>query len=178
MTQLRATKADIEAILQARKQAAIEQANQVAIPALPQKKIPTPETAAVIAQSITQPASLPSVQAAPSTVVSDKDVERFLEDHLPMLIKAAQDLVTPPFNLMEVVQLGTAVSQAVAAGLPQIKGAEARALVVVLVRYLWRKHATPLLPASVKPFAGMLETLIVMGVEAAYQLVVKRKVQS
>ncbi len=175
MTQPRATKADIEAILQARREATIEQAIQVAIPALPQKKIPTPETVDVIAQSIKQPASLPSVQAVPANQVSDEDVARFLEHYSPMLIKSAQDIATPPFEWGEVVRLAEVVSQAVAAGLPQIKGAEARALVVVLVRYLWRKYATPLLPAYVKPFAGMLETLIIMGVEAAYQLVVKRK---
>lgn len=175
MTQPRATKADIEAILQARREAAIEQATQVAIPALPQKKIPTPETAAVVAQSITQPASLPSVQVVPASAANDQDIERFLEHYSPMLIKAAQDIATPPFEWGEVVELGKVVSQAVAAGLPQIKGAEARALVVVIVRYLWRKHATPLLPAYVKPFAGMLETLIIMGVEAAYQLVVKQQ---
>lgn len=134
----RATKADIEAILEARRQATIQQVTQVAVPALPPKKKPDP---VVTAQNITQPAAVPSVQVAPPTVVSDKDVERFLEDHLPMLIKAAQDLVTPPFNLMEVVQLGTAFRQAVAARLPQVKGAEARALVVVIVRYLWRKYA-------------------------------------
>lgn len=175
MTQLRAAKADIDAILQARRQATIEQAIQVAIPALPPRKIPMPETPVVTAQSITQPAAVPSVQVAPAAQVSDADVERFLEDHLPMLIKAAQDLVTPPFNFGELVQLSTAVSQAVAVGLPQIKGAEARALVVVIVRYLWRKYATPLLPAYAEPFAGLLETLIVTGIEAAYQLVVKRK---
>jgi hypothetical protein len=174
MTQ-HATKADIEAILEARRQAKVEQVTQVTVPALPPKRKPDP---VVTAQNITQPAAVPSVQVAPPTVVSDKDVERFLEDHLPMLIKAAQDLVMPPFNFSEVLQLGTAVSQAVAAGLPQIKGAEARALVVVIVRYLWRKYATPLLPPYVKPFAGMLETLIITGIEAAYQLVVKRKTQS
>lgn len=177
MTQ-RATKADIEAILQARRQATIEQAIQVVIPALPPRKIPTPETADMIAQSITQPASLPSVQVAPASQVNDQDIARFIEAYSPMLIKATQDLVTPPFEFGEVVQLAVVVSQAVAAGLPQIKGAEARALVVVIVRYLWRKYATPLLPAYVKPFAGMLETLIIMGVEAGYQLVVKRKGQS
>ncbi len=176
MTQ-HATKADIDAILKARREAAIEQATQIAVPALPQKKTPTPETAAVIAQSITQPASLPSVQVAPANPDNDQDITRFLEDHLPMLIKAAQDIATPPFHMGEVVQLATVVSQAVAAGLPQVKGAEARALVVVLVRYLWRKYATPLLPPYAKPFAGMLETLIVTGIEAAYQLYVKRKPQ-
>lgn len=167
-----ATRADIEAILEARKQASIEQVTPATIPALPPKKKPDP---VVTAQSITQPAAVPSVQVAPAAQVSDADVERFLEDHLPMLIKAAQDIATPPFEWGEVVELGKVVSQAVAAGLPQIKGAEARALVVVIVRYLWRKHATPLLPAYVKPFAGMLETLIIMGVEAAYQLVVKQQ---
>lgn len=177
MTQ-HATKADIQAILAARKQASIEQATQVSIPALPQKKIATPETASVVAQSITQPAAVPSVQAAPPAQVSDADVEQFLEDHLPVLIRAAEDVVRPPFSFAEVVHLGLVVSQAVSAGLPQIRGAEARALVVVIVRYLWRKYATPLLPAYARPFAGLLETLIITGIEAAYQMIVKRRNQS
>lgn len=174
MTQ-HATKADIEAILQARNQASIEQATPASIPALPQKKIPTPETVAVVVQSITQPASLPSVQVAPAAQANDQDIERFLEDHLPMLIKAAQDVVMPPFDFMEVVELGKVVSLAMAVGLPQVKGAEARGLVVVIVRYLWRKYATPLLPVYAKPFSGLLETLIIAGIEAAYQLYVKQQ---
>ena len=178
MTQQRATKADIEAILQARREATIEQAIQVAIPALPPRKIPSPETADVIAQSITQPASLPSVQVVPASAVNDQDIERFLENYSPLLIKATKDLVEPPFEWGEVVQLAVVVSQAVAAGLPQIKGSEARALVVVIVRFLWRRYATPLLPPYAKPFAGILETLIITGIEAAYQLVVKPKARS
>lgn len=175
MTQ-HATKADIEAILAARKQAAIEQATPASIPALPPQKATQP--APITAQSITQPAAVPSVQVAPPTQVSDQDVEQFLEDHLPVLIKAAEDVVRPPFSFAEVVHLGLVVSQAVSAGLPQIRGAEARALVVVIVRYLWRKYATPLLPTYARPFAGLLETLIITGIEAAYQMIVKRRNQS
>lgn len=46
---------------------------------------------------------------------------------------------------------------------------------MVLCRHLWRVYATPLLPGYARPFAGLLETLLIAGIEAAYQLVVKRK---
>lgn len=44
-----------------------------------------------------------------------------------------------------------------------------------IVRYMWRTYATPLLPPVARPFAGLLEALIVAGIEAAYQLALKRR---
>lgn len=60
-------------------------------------------------------------------------------------------------------------------GLPQVKGTEARVLVTVTSRYPWRTYAVPHLPDMAKPFAGLLETLLITGIEAAYQLAVKPK---
>ena len=164
------TTADIEAlvrdkraIIEARKTASIE-----SIPALPQRT-------AAAEKPLTQPAAIQTANLAPKPEVSDADVGAFLDGHLPGLIRATQELVTPPFAWTEVVTLGVAVSEAVRDGLPQIKGAEARALGVVTTRYLWRTYAVPLLPAAVKPFAGLLEQLLITGLEAAYQLVVKAK---
>lgn len=172
MTQKHDSRADVAAILAARRSAIVEVQRIPALP-VPSAKPATPPTQA---QSVplNQPAATPVVQAAPAPQVSDSDVEAFLTAHLPALIKAAQDLATPPFAFGEVVELGAVVSRAVADGLPQIKGLEARALVVVIVRYVWRTYATPLLPPMARPFAGLLETMIVTGIEAAYQLVVKR----
>ena len=167
-----ATKADIEAILKARREAAIE---VQAIPALPPARKAEP---AIAAQSlptvpITEPVAVPVVETAPEPEVPDAEVEDFLAKHLPALIQAARDLATPPFQFAEVVNLGAAVSAAVSEGLPQVRGKEARALVVVVSRHLWRTYATPLLPAPVRMFAPLLETLLIAGIEAAYQLVVK-----
>jgi hypothetical protein len=118
-------------------------------------------------------AELPVVPA-PQPKVDDEAVGAFLAAYLPALVQAARDLVTPPFRFNEVLDLGVAVSRAVAEGLPQMKGLEARTLVVVVVRYLWRVHATPLLPPLAKPFANMLEGIIIAGIEAGYKLLVKR----
>lgn len=167
-----ATRADIEAILAARKTASITVDN---IPARPQAAAPAAVPQQVSAESLSRPATLPAVVPAPAPQVADGDVEAFLASHLPGLIAATVALVTPPFAWAEVVQLGTAVSAAVSAGLPQVKGAEARVLVVVISRYLWRTYAVPALPGTVRPFAGLLETLLMAGIEAAYQLVVKPK---
>lgn len=177
MTQKHDSRADVAAILEARRRATVEVQS---IPALPvQAPKTTAAPAQVKAQSIpvTQPAALPTVQAAPTPQVDDGDVEAFLGAHLPALIQAAQDLARPPFDWAEVVRLGQVVSAAVAAGLPQLKGhdLEARTLVVVIVRYVWRTYATPLLPPAARPFAGLLESMIVAGIEAAYQLAVKRR---
>ncbi len=166
-----ATRADIEAILAARKTASITVDK---IPARPQSA-PAAAPQKVSAESLSRPATLPAVVAAPAPQVPDSDVEAFLSAHLPALITATRDLVTPPFAWGEVVTLGGAVSAAVSAGLPQIKGQEARALVVVVSRYLWRTYAAPVLPAAARPFAGLLENLLIAGIEAAYQLTVKRK---
>lgn len=166
MTQKHATREDIIQILKARREATIE---QVSIPALPQKQAPT-----ITAQSLNAPATVPVVQPAPTPTVPDSDVEGWLTEYLPPLIKAAEALARPPFEFGEVVNLGVAVSGAVKAGLPQIKGQEARALVVVVTRHLWRTYAQPLLPAHIRPFAGLLEGLIIAGIEAGYQLLVKR----
>jgi hypothetical protein len=173
-----ASRADIEAILAARKNGTIESTADVrSIPALPPQK-PTSTPASLQAQSVplTQPvAPAPAPVPAPTPKVSDTEVSAFLEKHLPALIKAGVDLATPPFVWGEVITLGQVVSDAVREGLPQVKGAEARALVVVIVRYVWRTYATPLLPVMARPFAGLLESLIIAGIEAAYQLAVKRK---
>ncbi len=179
MTEKHDSRADIAAILAARRSAIVEVQRIPALPVPGPKPTtqPAPQAAPVQAQSvpITQPAATPVVQAAPTPQVSDRDVEVFLGEHLPALIQAAKDLATPPFQFGEVVQLGTVVSKAVADGLPQVQGLEARTLVVVIVRYVWRTYATPLLPPTARPFAGLLETLIVAGIEAAYQLAVKRR---
>lgn len=68
------------------------------------------------------------------------------------------------------------VSAAVAAGLPQLKrhDLEARTLAVVIVRYVWRTYAMPLLPPIARQFGGLLESMIVAGIRAAYQLAVKQ----
>lgn len=168
--QKRTTTADIEAlirdkraIIEARKTASIE-----SIPALPQRT-------AAAEKPLTQPAAVQTANLAPKPEVSDAQVGTFLDGHLPGLIRSTRELVTPPFNFAEVINLGVAVSEAVRDGLPQVKGAEARALVVVTSRYLWRTYAVSQLPATVKPFAGLLEQLLITGLEAAYQLVVKRK---
>lgn len=183
-TQQQASAAAVKAILEARKSAAVEVQSIPALP--PRPTIPQPSTPSqpavkpaptptITAQSITQPVAVPSVQVAPPPQVSDGEVEAFLTAHLPGLTQAAIDLATPPFQISEVIRLGTAVSAAVAQGLPQVRGTEARVLVVVTSRYLWRTHATPRLPATVRPFAPLLETLLIAGIEAGYQIVVKRR---
>lgn len=166
-----ATCADIEAILEARRTATITVDK---IPVRPQAA-PAPAPQPITAESLARPATLPSTVQAPAPQVSDSDVADFLGAHLPGLIGATVALATPPFNFMEVVALGQAVSAAVAAGLPQVKGTEARVLVTVTSRYLWRTYAVPRLPDTVRPFAGLLETLLITGIEAAYQLAVKPK---
>lgn len=169
------TGTDVEAIVKARRYAAVEQSAPVSLPALPPVKPGGPHllSATVTVQSIIQPAGLPSVQVAPPPEVSDEDVTAFLESYLPMLIRAAQNAVMPPVGVTDGVQLSLAVAQAVAAGLPQMRGAEARALAVVVTRLLWRKYATPLLPGHLGPAAGHLESQVIAGIEVAYQLAVK-----
>ncbi|MBZ9713733.1 hypothetical protein [Deinococcus multiflagellatus] len=170
MTQKHATRADIEAILKARRDAAVE---VQAIPALPPQKASVKAQSEPAAPPLTQPAAVPSVTVAPTPTVSDADLETFLGKHLPALIAAGQELARPPFTWNEVITLGQGVSAAVAEGLPQVGGLEARVLVVVITRHVWRTYATPLLPAAVKPFTSLLETLIVTSIEAAYKLAVK-----
>lgn len=169
------TGTDIEAVLKARRYAAVEQSAPVSLPPLPVAKSggPRQPSATVTVQSLIQPAGLPSVQVAPPPEVSDEDVSAFLESYLPMLIRAAQNAVMPPLGVGDGVQLSLAVTQAVAAGLPQMRGGEARALAVVVTRLLWRKYAAPLLPAHAAPAAGHLETQVIAGLEVAYQLAVK-----
>lgn len=168
------SRAAVKAILEARKQAAIETVQDIpATPLQPVTARPGAVQPTVTAQSITQPAAVPSVQTAPAPQVSDAEVEAFLQAHLPGLIQAARNLAQPPFRFEEVVTLGGAVSAAVAAGLPQARGLEARTLVVVVTRYVWRTHGVPALPAHIRPLAGLLETLMITGIEAAYRLVVK-----
>lgn len=169
--------ADIEAVLKARRYAAVEQSAPVSLPALPTSNLGAARqlSATVTVQNLIQPASLPSVQVAPPPEVSDEDVTAFLESYLPMLIRAAQNAVMPPLGVGDGVQLSLAVTQAVAAGLPQMSGAEARALAVVLTRLLWRKYATPLLPGHLGPAAGHLESQVIAGIEVAYQLAVKAR---
>lgn len=168
--------AAVTAILAARRAAAIETVQDIpATPLQPVTARPGAVQPSVTAQSITQPAAVPSVQTAPTPQVSDAEVEAFLTAHLPGLVKAAVDLATPPFKLTEAVELGTAVSAAVAEGLPQVKGLEARALVVVTTRYVWRTFAVPALPLQYRFAAGLIETLIISGIEAGYQLLVKQR---
>lgn len=44
-----------------------------------------------------------------------------------------------------------------------------------VIRCLWWKSATPFLPLLARPFAGILEMLIVNGIEAIYQLIMTRQ---
>lgn len=172
MTQPHATRADIEAILKARR----DTISQVqAIPTLP------PAQAQVAPTSPTQPnvtaqgmtATTPT--AAAHTPVSDADLSAFLEKHLPQIQAKAVALATPPFVWTEVLELGQVVSQAVSDGLPLAKDGEAAKIVQVVTGYAYDHYLVPALPASIKPFTGLLRPLVLGGIEAAYQLAVKRK---
>lgn len=171
MTQQHATRADIEAILEARRKAKVEAPiTAQSIPATPSVRTQSVEA------PITEPVAPPApVVPAPVPQASDAEVEAFLDEELPPLINAAVALAAPPFQWSEVTTLGLVVSRAVSRGLPQVKGTEARVLVVIITRLVWRKYATSHLPTAVRPLAGLLETLIVTGIEAAYQLAVKRR---
>ncbi|GGK22797.1 hypothetical protein GCM10008955_15330 [Deinococcus malanensis] len=141
-----ATRADIEAILKARRLASVE---AVSIPALPPMKTDEPKMVTAQVESslteltITQPATLPVVVVAPEPKVDDLNVEEMLEDHLPILIADVIEIAAPPFRFEEVVKLGQSVSEAVKIGLPQVQKLEARVLVVATARYVWRKYGTP-----------------------------------
>lgn len=94
---------------------------------------------------------------------------------MPGLIQAPRELVTRPFSFAQVINLGIAVIETMRDRLPQVEGAEARTLVPVTTRYLWRTYTVPQLPATVKSFAGLLEQPLITRLEVAYQLVVKHK---
>lgn len=90
-----ATRADIEAILEARRTATITVDK---IPARPQAApAPTPTAQPITAESLAHPATLPSIVQDPAPQVSDSTVVDFLGRHLPALTETTIALVTPPF---------------------------------------------------------------------------------
>lgn len=174
-----ATTQDINAILAARKAAAIAAAKIPAAPISQPKPVQIalpPTKPGVPVAPVAKPAT-PIIHAqgiVPAAPVSDTDLSSFLSGHLPALISAAQAVVTGPFAFSEVLTLSQVVSQAVHDGLPLAKGAEAAQLVNVIAAYIWDKYATPILPSSVKLFAPVLRSLMLAGIEAAYRFGVKK----
>lgn len=120
----------------------------------------------------------PIIPAVAAPAVSDADLDKFLQAYLPKFVRAAEELVRLPFRWSEVVTLAEVVSGAVAFGLPLAKGLEARQLVLVISAYVFDTYAASLLSPAVRPFAGLLRGLLLVGVEAAYQLSVKARTKT
>lgn len=171
--------AAIKTILEARKTVKVE-APVVKITAQEVQKVQEVQQEApkanlkITAQSLTE-APQKGELVTPPAETPDEDVTAFLQEALPQLVDFAQQLFKPPFSIGRALTLAPKLMQLVsfivATGLPAIKGLEAKALVVVLFRWLFRAYVAPYLGA----FAGMLEPLILKGLEAAYQAVVKKQ---
>lgn len=163
-----ATTADIQAILKARRDAVTPQS----IPATPLSK-PAPSIPPMKAQSIQAPPPTPA--PAPTTPpVSDTDLTTFLGAHLPALKDAAVALGKPPFHFDEVLVLAKAVSGAVSEGMPLVKGTQAGQLVNLITAYLFDTYAAPNLPATVKPFSGVIRSFLLASIEPVYRFIIKK----
>lgn len=106
MTQKQDSRADVTAVLEARRRATAEVQSIAALPVQAPKPTAAPAQVKTHSIPVTQPDVLPTLQAAPTPNVSDSDVEAFLGEHLPTLVQTAQDIARPPFDWAEVVRLG------------------------------------------------------------------------
>lgn len=155
-----ASRADIEEILRLRRTLPVatseerqaerlRQAGQAA-PSVPQ----IVKSLAVQAQDTTQP---PPLVPAPAPT-DDSTIAAWLGEELPKLIALTTAVFTKQAEgglseaWRDIEALTTEVSQAVATGLPMVRGTEAKGLVVAIVLFLFNRFAAPL----VGPFPALM----------------------
>lgn len=94
---------------------------------------------------------------------------------LPAVVAALQPIVTQRrVTIATATTAITAISSAVARVAPQIKGSDARALVIGLFSWAFDTYLVQLMPAYLRPFAPMIKNAAVAGLQTAYDAVVKQ----
>lgn len=94
---------------------------------------------------------------------------------LPAVISAIRPIIAQRrVTIATATTAITAISAAVARVAPQIKGGDARALVIGLFGWAWDTYLTQLLPVYLRPFAPAIRAAAVTGLQTAYDAVVKQ----
>lgn len=141
------------------------------------------EAAVQAAQSAGVKVSTQSVNStAPEAPATEAQLGALLDKILPQVLSgvaaARAALADKKLSLLEAASLAqtiiSIVSTAVRDGAPAVRGQNARALVIAVFGVVFDKCVADLLPAWLRPFAGLVRAAAVFGLQSAYDSLIKK----